>query len=91
MRIHIYIYIHMRTYLIYQGGLSAFADVAKTPLAPPDAIELFSRGNEAASNLMGGFMGGLSSIGKIRSYMWHDSFRCLMCGIGGRLSIGTGW
>jgi len=81
----------MLPYLIYQGGLSAFTDVAKTPLAPPDATKLFSRGNEAASNLMGGFMGGLSSIGNILSYMWHDSFTCLMGGIGGRLSIGTGW
>ena len=45
------------------GALSTFADATKTPLAPPDPSKLFSQGNNAANNLMGGFMGGLSTLG----------------------------
>jgi len=45
------------------GSLAALADPSRTPLAPPNPAALFSQGNEAASNLMGGFMGGLTSLG----------------------------
>ena len=45
------------------GSLAAFTDPSKTPLAPPNPAALFSQGNEAANNLMGGFMGGLTSLG----------------------------